>query len=262
MTKRTYIYALVDPRNNNVRYIGKANNPEERYKNHINSSRDKNTHKRNWISDLRSDGYRPELFILDTVDIDQWRFWEIFYVDLFKSYGFDLVNHTIGGDGASLGNSTSYKKGMIPLPMKEESKNKIREKLKGLPNMSSRKPVIRLDNDYNIIERYESGDDAVLKSCGYYINSKISLCCRGLRDTHRGFIWIYDDGTEIKKNPKMKKRRVGRRVEKYDINSVFIERFDSIKIASESVGVSSSCIINVIKGRRKTTGGYIWKYEK
>jgi hypothetical protein len=43
---------------------------------------------------------------------------------------------------------------------------------------------------------------------------------------------------------------------------VLIERFDSIKMASESAGVSSSCILNVIKGERKKTGNYIWKYEK
>lgn len=61
--KNVYIYALIDPRNNYVRYIGKANNPKERYKNHNNASRDKNTHKRNWINDLRKNSLRPELII-------------------------------------------------------------------------------------------------------------------------------------------------------------------------------------------------------
>ena len=265
MIEKTYIYALIDPRNDNVKYIGKSNNPQERYKNHINSSRDKNTHKRNWIKLIKSEGYKPELLILDYVHIDEWRFWEIFYIDLFKFYGFDLVNHTIGGDGASYGNSTSYKKGMIPhnkgVPMREESKNKIREKLVGLPNKSSHKPIIKMDLDYNIIERYASGDHAHKESNGYYLNSKISLCCSGKRETHRGFKWAYDDGFEIKKIEKQKKRKRGRGVLKYDRNLVFIDRFDSIKTASESIGSSSVGILNVIKGIRKTCGGFIWKYE-
>lgn len=266
MINKTYIYALVDPRDNKIRYVGKANNPKERYKNHINPSRDKNTHKRNWLNLVRSLGYKPELLILDHVDIKEWRFWEIFYIDLFKSYGFELVNHTIGGDGASYGNQTSYKKGMIPhnkgVPMSEESKNKIRDKLRGIPNISCRKPILKLDKDYNIIEKYESIEDATRSSNGYYLDSKISLCCRGLRDTHRGFIWIYDDGRIIEKKEKKKKRKKGRGVEKYTVDMVLIERFDSIKMASESAGVSSSCILNVIKGKRKKTGNYIWKYEK
>ena len=72
--KNVYIYALVDPRDNHVRYIGKANKPEDRYKNHFNSSRDKNTHKRNWINSVRKDGFRPELLIIDEVSIDNWQY--------------------------------------------------------------------------------------------------------------------------------------------------------------------------------------------
>ena len=48
--KYTYIYILIDPFTNQIRYVGKANNPKERYKNHKNRCRDKNTHKRNWIN--------------------------------------------------------------------------------------------------------------------------------------------------------------------------------------------------------------------
>ena len=39
--ENVFIYALSDPRDDKIRYIGKANNPESRYKNHYNSSRDK-----------------------------------------------------------------------------------------------------------------------------------------------------------------------------------------------------------------------------
>lgn len=45
--KEVYIYTLEDPITSEIRYVGKANNMESRFKNHLNSSRDKNTHKRN-----------------------------------------------------------------------------------------------------------------------------------------------------------------------------------------------------------------------
>lgn len=36
--------------------------------------------------------------------------------------------------------------------------------------------------------------------------------------------------------------------------------FESIKIAAEFIGVNPSCVTGVLKGRRKTTGGYHWRY--
>jgi len=57
----TFIYALKDPTDNKVRYIGKANDPHKRYGDHLNSGRDKNTHKRNWINNLRQEKLKPIL---------------------------------------------------------------------------------------------------------------------------------------------------------------------------------------------------------
>jgi len=45
--EKVYIYTLEDPISEEIRYVGKANNPINRFKNHLNSARDKNTHKRN-----------------------------------------------------------------------------------------------------------------------------------------------------------------------------------------------------------------------
>jgi group I intron endonuclease len=41
---------------------------------------------------------------------------------------------------------------------------------------------------------------------------------------------------------------------------ILIKEFDSSKIASEFINVHPSCITGVLKGRRKTTGGFEWKY--
>lgn len=37
--------------------------------------------------------------ILDTVNVCDWQFWEIHYISLMKSFGFNLTNHTNGGGG-------------------------------------------------------------------------------------------------------------------------------------------------------------------
>lgn len=59
-----------------------------------------------------------------------------------------------------------------------------------------------------------------------------------------------------KDNPRAKK------VEQYDINNNFIKLWESIIDASKKLKINSSSISAVCKEKRKTAGGYIWKYER
>lgn len=112
--KTTFIYSLSDPRTNQIRYVGKTNNPKERLVNHCNPARYRPTYKFNWIKELRGLGLKPILEVIDEVPLDDWKFWEKFWIQLVKSWGFLLVNHTNGGDGLTFGNQTSFKKGSKP----------------------------------------------------------------------------------------------------------------------------------------------------
>jgi hypothetical protein len=47
----------------------------------------------------------------------------------------------------------------------------------------------------------------------------------------------------------------------YDINNKFIKKFSSIIEASKKLNIDSSLIIKVCKNKRKTAGGYVWKYN-
>ena len=57
----TFIYGLVDPRTDEIRYIGKANDIRQRLKNHLNPARYRPTHKFNWIRKLRRLNMKPYL---------------------------------------------------------------------------------------------------------------------------------------------------------------------------------------------------------
>ena len=50
--KTEYIYYLIDPRDNVVRYVGKTANPERRYKQHLSKLDKLMTPKRRWIEEL------------------------------------------------------------------------------------------------------------------------------------------------------------------------------------------------------------------
>lgn len=51
-----------------------------------------------------------------------------------------------------------------------------------------------------------------------------------------------------------------RKVNQYDKNGNLLNTFDSIKIASIKTGANDRHISSVCRGKRKTTGGYVWKY--
>ena len=124
----TYIYELIDPRNNQTRYIGKSNNPKERLTGHCVPVRlISNTHKTNWIKSLLKLGLRPILNVIDEVPLIEWQFWEVYYISLYKSWGFKLTNGSDGGEGST----NDIKKGKPKGPMSQKTKDKMRIASKG-----------------------------------------------------------------------------------------------------------------------------------
>lgn len=97
LDNKYFIYELIDPRTDETKYIGKTINLEERLKGHINEYKsNKTTLKINWIKSLEKKGLIP---IINVIDTDEVNFWEIFYIQLYKSWNINLTNMTIGGTG-------------------------------------------------------------------------------------------------------------------------------------------------------------------
>lgn len=93
-----YIYGLYDPRDGELRYIGKSDRPRERYANQLNEK--SNTHRCHWVQELLSLGLKPEQRIIDSVLAGSgWQNVERAYIRGAKAAGFALVNGTDGGDG-------------------------------------------------------------------------------------------------------------------------------------------------------------------
>lgn len=93
------IYILIDPRNNQVRYVGQSNNPKLRLNKHIQYSKCIKRPNRNtsWIKSLLNENLKPIMEVIDTVPFNEWEFWERHYISLYKTWGFKLNNHTNGG---------------------------------------------------------------------------------------------------------------------------------------------------------------------
>ena len=92
------IYALIDPRNNTIRYIGCSLNAVKRYERHLTKSQlSKDSHKDRWIKKLMELNLLPDLAIIESVSSNTYQEREKYWIAL---YGRDnLTNGTDGGDG-------------------------------------------------------------------------------------------------------------------------------------------------------------------
>jgi hypothetical protein len=100
MNDTVYIYGICDPRNQELRYVGKALNMKQRILGH------KQTaligHKRyscRWLKGIYQEGLEPDFFILETCTNDTWAEAERFWISYFKYIGARLTNHREGGNG-------------------------------------------------------------------------------------------------------------------------------------------------------------------
>ncbi len=96
-----FIYGLFDPRNLELRYIGRTKHPASiRVSQHIHDAKKNNiTHKDRWVNQLISEGLRPATEILEECTEDNWSEIEQAWIAECKKFGLNLVNGTNGGDG-------------------------------------------------------------------------------------------------------------------------------------------------------------------
>ena len=66
------IYGLYDPRDGELRYVGKANDAKKRLVSHIRDSRHRKTPVYCWIRKLQSMNLAPEMRVIEAVAADRW----------------------------------------------------------------------------------------------------------------------------------------------------------------------------------------------
>jgi hypothetical protein len=96
--RTAFIYALVDPRDGSIRYVGKTESPKRRLREHLRGD-EPSPHKDHWLAQLRREGLVPELAVLEACALSEWkereRAWEIY----LRGEGESLTNLRECGDG-------------------------------------------------------------------------------------------------------------------------------------------------------------------
>lgn len=102
ITETTNIYVLRDPRNNKIRYVGKANDTSVRLRNHVKEARQgKTDHKANWLRQVLSEGFYPVLEVIEVCSVYEWQEREFYWIEEMKRRGCYLTNEKDGGYGCN-----------------------------------------------------------------------------------------------------------------------------------------------------------------
>ena len=224
--KDAYIYGLIDPMTDQLRYIGKSVNVNRRYRRHITERFLHDSYKDRWIRKLINENNQPELLIIDKVQENEWKFWEQHYISYFKGIGCLLTNGTNGGDQPP---STKGRR------HKESSKLKMsRSKIgKTIPWLN----------------------DGRLRTESHKQNLSKSLKGRASPNKDKKLT------EDWKKNLSVAHDSQKKRVNQLDRNGNLIQGWDSINLAQKTLEIRhiSECCRK--KKYHKTSGGFKWEYE-
>lgn len=85
---------------------------------------------------------------------------------------------------------------------------------------------------------------------------------RGKTAWNKGKTGIYSEETLDKLRKERKRGKGTIPVYQFDLDMNIIRIWESLAVASKTLNINKSCIINCCRGIYKTSGGFIWKYEK
>jgi hypothetical protein len=245
-----YIYALIDPRNNDIKYIGQTKfSLKKRYFEHLRNSKYNITKNYNvycWITELKNENLLPIIKEIETVNVEllneREKYWITYYCEQLK-------NMTKGGDGI-----TYIKKRLFS----KEHRKKIGDSCRGNKHYNYGKPANNIrpicsfdKTTGKLLNIYNSIKDAANDTKISY--SAIGLCLSAQRNSSGEYIWLYKN--EYNNNQSILEEKIikcinnpSNKMRSIKVNQINIETneiintFASIREAARSINVKDGTI--------------------
>lgn len=222
-----------------VRYVGKTEveRPKVRLNGHLTGARAGKTYRSaRWIASELKKGNEILMHVFE-----QWGTprpeREIYWIKKYRELGYPLTNSTDGGETDS-----GYR-------FSDESKLKMSEtKIKN--RAKNCKSIYRVDNDYNIIKKYnhafQAAEDLSISS------QSVHLCCnrrsKGIASVASDMIFVYDLNHRPLESMRERRLKTGSKCYKpvnvYGYLGNFIESYKSVKHCAQGLGITISSVGN------------------
>ena len=127
----------------------------------------------------------------------------------------------------------------------------------------NKEPVVQLSLKGEFIDEYISISEAT-RAIENTNASKISLCCKNVRKSHRGYLWIYKKDYDKDKLYIWDGIHEGnkKKIIQLSLGGVFISEYESLSMASELVpNTMPSKISLCCRGDRKSHANFIWVFK-
>lgn len=248
---KTNIYVLIDPRNNQIKYLGKTIKPlNKRLSSHM--SDNSKSKKSSWIKSLKSQNLKPIIKLIDTIEKD-WQFWEEYWITNIKMLGIDLLNHTNGGEGMygyipTQETREKWSKAFKNRKLSQEWKNKISKSLSI--------PI----NVYSLDGKKIYKFDSIIKSAEFLkVNkSHICECCKGKLKSVNNLVFRYQNDSFNKFDINWNSKK---EILQIDKKGDIIKEWSSIIEAAKFFNIKAPNISRCLRGIRKTCKGFRWEYK-
>ena len=198
-----YIYSLIDPRDDEIKYVGKTKDLDERLKSHFHDARRFNTPKNAWLLKLKRLGLRPRIEVLEEVDDSRWPEAERKWIARLRHNGCPLKNICDGGEGRNG-------------PLSERAKRNISKALKGrIVTEETRRKLSKAHKGRRVSEEAKKKIGAANRGRKHTAQArkKMSLAHKGKRKSaeHRHKIGLAHKGRKAspKTRAKMRAARKG-----------------------------------------------------
>lgn len=232
MQSNFIIYGLADPETHHLRYVGKSTSGLHRPQAHSQPWAIKKyagTHKGSWIKGLVDRGLVPDIVIIETLDCPETLYdHERFWIKYFREMGCRLTNLTDGGEGTQGHHHTAESKKLQSLAKK------------GKPLTPARAAAVQKMIASNVGRKWGPRPAEWSAKLGYW---------KGKVGPNKG-----KERTEAWRLNNSKSN--GGRAFK-DQNGV---EYQTIHSAARALNIPATKICSVLKGRRKSAGGYTFSY--
>ena len=243
---------------NGKRYIGQTNDFNRRYKEHIAAMTNENDNE--YIYPIQRafrkyglDNFEVKILKENLNTQCLLNFYECYYIKKFdllckNGKGYNL------SDGGSNGNNFA---GKTDEEM-EEIRQKQSEAHKGKKHSEKSKQKISnaKKGENNPFYGKHHTEESRKKMRENHANNK------GENNPNYGKHPSEETKQKLSKARKGKNNPKAKRVYQYDLNGNLIRVWDYIKQASEELGINKESISKCCRGKRKTAGGFIWRYAE